>query len=120
MLVNTYLPKATQQPGDYGYAHWASEKEIKQSGLFAPRGVVVGVLKRFGKARLLRYNGEGHVIVVSPTRSGKGVSVVVPTALTWEHSVLFNDIKGELLALTAGWRKHHLKSICLRFDAWAA
>jgi len=117
VLADRSLPKSSQQPGDHGSAHWASENEIKQSGLFARTGIVVGAIKRFGKVRLLRYNGEGHIIVVSPTRSGKGVSVVVPTALTWEHSVLFNDIKGELWALTAGWRKSGLNSICLRFDA---
>ena len=110
-------PKVPQQSGDHGSAHWASSVEMKASGLLADRGIVVGAICRGRKAQLLRYNGEGHVIVVSPTRSGKGVTVVVPTALTWEHSLLVNDIKGELWALTAGWRKAKLKSICLRFDA---
>ncbi len=116
-LLHPYLPKDTQQKGDYGSAHWATDREIKASGLLSKRGIVVGAITRNGKPELLRYDGEGHVIVVSPTRSGKGVTVVVPTALTWEHSILFNDIKGELWALTAGWRKKHFNSICLRFDA---
>lgn len=117
LAVRPFLPKSTAALGDYGSAHWASDKEIKDSGLLSNRGIVVGAIRRFGKLRLLRYSGEGHVIVVSPTRSGKGVSVVVPTALSWQHSVIFNDIKGELWALSAGWRKKHLNSICLRFDA---
>ncbi|MCB0336106.1 MAG: type IV secretory system conjugative DNA transfer family protein, partial [Bdellovibrionales bacterium] len=102
---------------DHGTAHWADETEVKESGLLAGRGIIVGAIKERRRIKLLQYDGEGHVIVISPTRSGKGVSVVVPTALTWEHSVLFNDIKGELWALTAGWRKEKLDSVCLRFDA---
>lgn len=114
------LPKEEKQHGDYGSAHWATAKEIQASGLLTPRGIVVGALRRFRHVHLLRYNGEGHVLVISPTRSGKGVTVVVPTALTWEHSAIFNDIKGELWTLTAGWRKKALNSICLRFDATCA
>lgn len=106
-----------KQISDHGTAHWADQTEVKESGLLVGRGIIVGAIKQRRCIKLLQYNGEGHVIVISPTRSGKGVSVVVPTALTWEHSVLFNDIKGELWALTAGWRKDKLGSICLRFDA---
>ena len=118
LLVLTYFgPTNAKQSGDYGSAHWATAKEIKASGLLADRGVVVGALRHRKKIRLLQYDGEGHTLVVSPSRSGKGVTVVVPTGLTWEHSALFNDIKGELWTLTAGWRKERLGSICLRFDA---
>lgn len=120
LAVMALLPCCNNRPDDYGSAHWATNAEIKASGLLAKRGVVVGALKHFRKTELLRYQGEGHIIVVSPTRSGKGVTAVVPTALTWEHSVLFNDIKGELWALSAGWRKKCLKSVCLRFDATCA
>ena len=117
LLIRPLLPRTIHQRGDYGSAHWATDKEVKESGLLSAKGIVIGAIKRFGHTVLLRHSGEGHVIVVSPTRSGKGVTVVVPTALTWEHSVLFNDIKGELWTLTAGWRKKYLNSICLRFDA---
>jgi len=111
------FPKKREQTGDHGSAHWANKEEIRDTGLLSARGIVVGALKKRKKVQLLRYDGEGHVFVVSPSRSGKGVTVVVPTALTWEHSILFNDIKGELWTLTAGWRKKHFNSICLRFDA---
>lgn len=111
------LPKKKERTGDYGSAHWATQKEIEQSGLISSDGIVVGALKNRKKVRLLRYSGEGHVFVVSPTRSGKGVSVVVPTVLTWKHSILVNDIKGELWTLTSGFRKTQYDSVCLRFDA---
>ena len=40
----------------------------------------------------------------SPTRSGKGVGLVIPTLLTWSGSGIVHDIKGENWTLTAGWR----------------
>lgn len=37
--------------------------------------------------------------------SGKGVGLVLPTLLSWRHSALVHDIKGEAWALTSGFRK---------------
>ena len=51
---------------------------------------------------------------MAPTRSGKGVGLVIPTLLTWSGSVVIHDIKGENWVLTAGWRARF--SDCLRFD----
>jgi type IV secretion system protein VirD4 len=44
------------------------------------------------------------VLCFAPTRSGKGVGLVIPTLLTWPGSVIVHDIKGENWTLTAGWR----------------
>ncbi len=52
----------------------------------------------------------------APTRSGKGVCLVLPTLLTWMESCVVTDIKGELWALTAGWRQKYAKQRTLRFD----
>lgn len=61
------------------------------------------VLRKAG--RLVRHDGPEHVFCFAPTRSGKGVGLVVPTLLSWPHSVLVYDIKKENWTLTAGWRK---------------
>lgn len=53
----------------------------------------------------LRADDPTHILGFAPTRSGKGVGLVLPTLLTWQHSVLVNDIKGENWALTAGFRQ---------------
>jgi len=74
-------------------------------------------LKAFGK-RILRDVSEGHVCAIAPTRSGKGVGVVIPTLLTWPDSVVVMDIKGENFRLTAGRRKQ-LGSVVLKFDPTA-
>jgi type IV secretion system protein VirD4 len=66
------------------------------------------------QGRYLRHDGPEHVVAVAPTRSGKGVGLVVPTLLTWPGSAIVHDIKGENWSLTAGWRAEF--SHCLMFD----
>jgi type IV secretion system protein VirD4 len=79
----------------HGSAHWGSGE-----GLIRTRGLILG---RRGPD-LLRYEGEGHVLTVAPTRSGKGVSCVIPNLLDHPGSVLVTDPKGENYAVTARWR----------------
>lgn len=57
------------------------------------------------KIELLRDGGNTHLFGFCPTRSGKGVGMVLPTLLTWPNSVMVNDPKGEAYALTAGFRR---------------
>jgi type IV secretion system protein VirD4 len=64
----------------------------------------------------LTHDGAEHILAFAPTRSGKGVGLVIPTLLSWRHSTVVLDIKGENYALTAGWRRKYLNHICLRFD----
>jgi type IV secretion system protein VirD4 len=45
----------------------------------------------------------GNTLVVAPPRSGKSV-LATAQLLTWPHSVIVNDVKGELFAQTAGYR----------------
>ena len=94
----------------YGSARWAATSDIGAAGLVNDTGVMLG---RFGAA-YLRDAGPHHVLAVAPTRSGKGVGLVVPTLLTWTGSAVIHDIKGENWELTSGWR--HRFSHCLRFD----
>src|SRR3546814_19786979 len=65
-------------------------------------------------SQYLRHDGPEHVMSFAPTRSGKGVGLVVPTLLSWTGPTVVHDIKGENWELTAGWRArfHH----CLLFN----
>src|SRR5712691_103753 len=63
----------------HGSARWATVREVKRAGLTARHGVVVGRLD----GRLLLDDGETHVLLTGPTRSGKGTGVIIPTLLTW-------------------------------------
>jgi type IV secretion system protein VirD4 len=87
----------------YGSARWAEDKEIRAAGLLGPDGVVLGRYDR----DYLRHDGPEHVLCFAPTRSGKGVGLVVPTLLTWPGSCIVHDIKGENWGLTAGFRAKH-------------
>ena len=87
----------------YGSARWATPVEIKGAGLLGPDGVVLGRLDR----EYLRHEGPEHVLCFAPTRSGKGVGLVVPSLLTWPGSAIVHDIKGENWTLTAGFRALH-------------
>lgn len=125
----------------HGSAGWASEDEIQKSGLLPSLnnsgGVLLGsiaIKKRMppiwarkfnwwpkwlgssaARQMYLRHKGPEHILVFAPTRSGKGVGIVVPTLLSWNESVLVHDVKGENWALTSGFRRKALKQRCLRF-----
>ena len=94
----------------YGSARWATPDEVREAGLLEPEGVHLGRLGR----RHLRHDGPEHVLAFAPTRSGKGVGLVVPTLLSWLGSAIVHDIKGENWRLTAGWRSRF--SHCLLFN----
>ncbi len=87
----------------YGSARWARPDEVKSAGLLGPDGVVLGKLDR----TYLRHDGPEHVLCFAPTRSGKGVGLVVPSLLAWPGSAIVHDIKGENWTLTAGFRSQH-------------
>jgi type IV secretion system protein VirD4 len=94
----------------YGSARWAGSRDVRDANLFAEKGIVLGLYDK----RYLRHDGPEHTLAVAPTRSGKGVGLVVPTLLTWPGSTVVHDIKGENWELTAGWRAKF--SHCLLFD----
>ncbi len=94
----------------YGSARWALPAEIRRAGLTGPAGVFLG--RKDGD--YLRHDGPEHVMAFAPTRSGKGVGLVVPTLLSWPGSAVIHDIKGENWTLTAGWRSRF--SHCLLFN----
>ncbi len=123
----------------YGSARWAMTRDVRAAGLIASRkympepvrrlaariglmklhprrvGIYLGIWRGGWRSSYLRDCGPGHVLVFAPTRSGKGVGVVVPTLLTWPYWALVHDLKGENWHLTAGARRQ-MGHICLKFD----
>ena len=64
----------------------------------------------------LRDNTNKHLAVIAPTRSGKGVGLIIPTLLGgWSASCIVNDIKSENWAVTAGYRKR-MGQMCIKFE----
>ncbi|MER9437223.1 conjugal transfer protein TraG [Mesorhizobium sp. M0618] len=101
--MSVWRAREAKKVETYGSARWANKQEIKATGLLGSDGVVLG---RYDGA-YLRHDGPEHVLCFAPTRSGKGVGLVVPSLLTWPNSAVVHDIKGENWQLTAGFRARH-------------
>jgi len=86
----------------HGDARFANAGEVARLGMFksSDTSIVVG---RMG-GDLVRLSGQQFAILAAPTRSGKGVGVVVPNLLEYAGSMVVLDIKQENFELTSGWR----------------
>lgn len=95
----------------HGDARFAGVFDLQKKGLFksSGNGIVVG---KFG-GKLLRLAGQQFVILAAPTRSGKGVGVVIPNLLDYQESVVVLDIKQENFDLTSGWRAQQGQEVFL-------
>ena len=100
VAMSVWRAREVKKVTTYGSARWAEAREIRKAGLLHPDGVLLGRWR----GAYLRHHGPEHVLCFAPTRSGKGVGLVVPTLLTWPGSAIVHDIKGENWGLTAGWR----------------
>lgn len=101
----------------HGEARFANLRDVTKAGLVATKGQGI-LLGRFG-GRYLTFGGTQHVLVTAPTRSGKGVSLVIPNLLTWPDSVVVLDIKLENYELTSKYRARHGQA-CFLFAPMAS
>ena len=90
-----------------------NDKEKLYTGtLLGESGVMLGKIED----RFLIDNSRQHILLTMPSRSGKGVSCIVPTILkTWKESLFVFDVKGENYQLTSGARKEKFDNHILRF-----
>ncbi len=97
----------------HGDARFASTGEVARAGLIesSNRHNTPSILIGRFKGRYLALPGQLSVMLSAPTRSGKGVGVVIPNLLNWPDSVVVLDIKGENHAITAGYRAAHGQSV---------
>ncbi|OGB57268.1 MAG: conjugal transfer protein TraG [Burkholderiales bacterium RIFOXYD12_FULL_59_19] len=113
IVMAVWRSRLAKRVTTYGSARWAEPEEVRAAGLTQPAGVFLGRL-RTKEGDYLRHEGPEHVMAFAPTRSGKGIGLVVPTLLSWPGSAVIHDIKGENWTLTAGWRSRF--SHCLLFN----
>jgi len=100
IAASVHRSRQSKQATTFGSARWATTRDIQNAGLTRAVGVFLGRME----SQYLRHDGPEHVMAFAPTRSGKGVGLVVPTLLSCPSSVVVHDIKGENWQLTAGWR----------------
>jgi type IV secretion system protein VirD4 len=112
LLVPMGIAAATQKRRElHGSARFASAIEVRDAGLLGGHGIIVGKYRD----KFLTLPGKQSVMLSAPTRSGKGVGVVVPNLLAWQDSAVVVDIKSENWAITAGFRAAHGQAVY----AWA-
>lgn len=100
LLYFLFKPRAQSTHGD---ARFADRAALKRAGLLDKdkTGVLIG---RIGNT-YLRDKGQRFILLAAPTRSGKGVGVVIPVLLDYQESVVVLDIKQENFQITSGYRK---------------
>ncbi|KAA0178839.1 TraM recognition domain-containing protein [Cupriavidus gilardii] len=116
----------------HGSARWATESDVEKMGLISyetwegppwrrrrvkhvASGPYIGAFDTKRGRQVLRYNEPAHLLCFAPSRSGKGVGPVLTTLLSYPHSTVTNDIKGENYELSSGFR-HSAGSLVIRFD----
>lgn len=127
--------KSSRPTGDrHGTARFATAEEIIKSGLVVENireyysgkdntGVslgkaILGEGKKAKEVYLIEKSQNEHILCYAPSRSGKGVGLVVPSLLLWKDSSITLDPKGENWELTAGWlRKQGMTTIRLDLGA---
>lgn len=127
LLLSARAASSLNGPDLHGSARFANNGEILDSGLVPESPVMPGSLAGHDGIYLARWNGplppkplrvnqDRNVLLIAPSRSGKGVGVVVPTALSWQGSLVVHDMKGEIFALSAGFRRQELGQTVLVFN----
>lgn len=102
-------------PELYGKTRFANRADLNKEKLLSPQGIILGRQKK----DFLRLPGSEFVMLAAPTRSGKGVSFVIPNLLTFPDSAVVLDIKGENYRLTSQFRKKHLKNKIIYFNPFS-
>ncbi|MFD0323524.1 MULTISPECIES: type IV secretory system conjugative DNA transfer family protein [Lysobacter] len=108
LLYLMFMPKKQSMHGD---ARFATAGDLSKKDMFksTPTSIVVGKYN----GRLVQLSGQQFVILAAPTRSGKGVGIVIPNLLNYQASMVVLDIKQENFDLTSGWRSQQGQEIFL-------
>lgn len=106
-------------PPVHGSARWATPADLNARGVLKPvsafdqpSSLLLGTVidEEMGSAMLgqLHWDGEGHLLTVAPTRSGKSTTTIVPNLVRYKGSCVVFDPKGELYRETAQWRRDNV------------
>ena len=108
LIRGIILRAAAQLSLAKGSTKWGNAQALKKPF----KGLLLGKINN----EYLRYDGDGHLITIAATRSGKGVGTVMPNLLSYTGSMIITDPKGENYAVTAAWRRDHLQQNIVALD----
>lgn len=105
-----------EPPPLHGSARWATQTDLAgllkgREAFDAPRSILLGAWRdpRAGSADgFVHWDGDGHLMTVAPTRSGKARTTIIPNLLRYKGSAVVLDPKGELYAATSKWRAENV------------
>lgn len=100
----------------HGDARFATWREIKNAGLLAKKGLLIG----YHMGKYLISAGQDFVMLAAPTRAWKGVSMIIPNLLNWPESAVVMDMKLENWKTTSKYRRDVLKQETYLFAPFAA
>lgn len=123
LLFSVILFNLKEKEQLFGSARLANDTDLSKSGLFLTEkeiieskypSVLIGKMHkgRF-KGQFLQFTGQQFIYIAAPTRSGKGVSVVIPNLLNYRDSVVVLDIKLENFIFTGGFRQKQGQEVYL-------
>lgn len=103
-------------PPLYGSARWASASDLRAflgtaEDFDRPSSILLGTFTDEGQsspAGYIHWDGDGHLLTIAPTRSGKGYLSIIPNLLRYKGSCVVLDPKGELFEKTSAWRKENV------------
>ena len=109
------MAKSQKVMDSHGTASFGDAQDVERAKLNAVgNGVVIG--RNPFNHKIMLHDGPEHMFLGAPSRSGKGVGIIMPTGITWHHSIFFFDPKGELWDGTAHYRKNILKQKVMKFE----
>jgi type IV secretion system protein VirD4 len=104
VLYELEKPEHPMRGDTFGSSRWASLPYLSARGALGSDGFRLGRIAGALPGDHLRYAGDRHLLTIAPTRSGKGVTTIVPNLLTYPGSILVIDPKGENALITAAAR----------------
>lgn len=107
--------KRNKERNVHGKANWSTKSELAKKNLLDDNGIIVGKYK----GELLKFGGQEFASLGAPTRSGKGVAVVIPNLLEWENSIVVLDVKKECFNFTSAYRQKILKQDVFLFNPFS-
>lgn len=97
----------------HGSSRFAMPVEVSKAGLLNNKYEEPDILVGRYKGKYLRFAGKQFVFLAAPTRSGKGVGIVIPNCLHYSDSLVVIDPKLENFRITAGFRAKHGQEVYL-------